>query len=104
MLQFFVGSWGVASMACAPAPTPSPPVVGSSRRRLVAGDAPPPFARAACWGPRGGIALRPRLKGDGSVIKRLLSSLSFERVWRAPTSSEGVAHRLKVPAIALAST
>ena len=103
MLHLF-GLVGGCVVACAPAPRRCPPVAGSSRRRLVAGDAPPPFARAACWGPRGGIALRPRLKGDGSVIKRLLSSLSFERVWRAPTSSEGVAHRLKVPAIALAST
>ena len=101
MLQL-CGLVGGRVVACALAPTPSPPVAGSSRRRLVAGDAPPPFARAACWGPRGGIALRARLKGEGSVIKRLLSSLSFERVWRAPTSSEGVAPS-ESAAIALAS-
>ena len=72
----FMGG-GVASTAYTLAPTPSSPQ-----------------SRAARGGDEGPAHAARPLKGEGSVLKRLLSSLSFERVWRAPTSSEGVAHRL----------
>ena len=50
-------------------------------------------------------AARP-LKGEGSVLKRLLSSLSFERVWRAPTIAVRAWRTVckSVQPIALAST
>ena len=51
-------------MACAPAPTPSPP---------VAGDSLPPLARGPL-GSRGRAAQRARLKDEDSIVKRPLGS------------------------------